>query len=471
MIEYFLRDYGNEGRELMKLSKRVYQYAKENFSGVLHTTLNPDGPGVVRIHLIPPVVTDEDIAPSVVIINGQDIVPVNPAWTILLSEFIKEVNKFAGQEITEEQAEAIVKQTCKNMKKVYPFVPSRFFRADIHDMMEIFKKIAYGEELDFEVGYMNMGEYAMFMKAPHRMDLMVSAMTKDGKWHCNQKCVHCYAAGQQQADEAELSTEDWKTILDKCREAGIPQVTFTGGEPTMRDDLVELVDHAQWFVTRLNTNGIKLSKELCEKLHEASLDSMQITFYSSDADIHNKLVGASQYENTVMGIENALAAGISVSINTPLCSLNKDYVETLKFLHDKGVMYVTCSGLITTGNALGEESESLQLSTDEIKAVLKDAVEYCFANDMEISFTSPGWIEDEYFDELGITKPTCGACLSNMAITPGGHVVPCQSWLSGSILGDMLKDDWNSIWENEECKKRRDYSAEMTGLCPLRRTK
>ena len=75
------------------------------------------------------------------------------------------------------------------------------------------------------------------------------------------------------------------------------------------------------------------------------------------------------------------------------------------------------------------------------------------------------------FEEYGINTPNCGACLSNMAVTPGGNVVPCQSWLSGSILGDMLKDDWKSIWENEECKKRRDYSAEMTGLCPLRRTK
>jgi len=455
----------------MKLSKRVKKYAQENFNGVLHTTFNPDGPGVVRIHLIPPVVEDDEIAPSVVILNGQDIIPVGPSWTILLCEFINEVNKYAGQEINEQQAAELMKQVCKNMHKVYPLVPSRYFRNDVADIMDAFTKIAYGEEANLEITHLSMGDYAMFMRAPHRMDLMISAMTKDNKWHCNQKCVHCYAAGQQQAEEAELSTEEWKKIIDACKEAGIPQVTFTGGEPTMRDDLVELVEHAAWFVTRLNTNGVKLTKELCEQLHAASLDSMQITFYSDNADIHNKLVGVEQYENTVKGIENALAAGISVSINTPLCTLNRDYLSTLKFLHEKGVMYVTCSGLITTGNATGRESEELQLTTEEIKAVLKDAVEYCFANDMEISFTSPGWIEEEYFDELGITKPTCGACLSNMAVTPGGNVVPCQSWLSDSILGSMLNDNWDSIWNSEECKKRRDYSAEMTGLCPLRRAK
>ena len=81
---------------------------------------------------------------------------------------------------------------------------------------------------------------------------------------------------------------------------------------------------------------------------------------------------------------------------------------------------MTCSGLITTGNAEKERSEKLQLETDEIKSILKEAVEYCGENGMEISFTSPGWVENEFCDELNINPPTCGACLSNMAITPSG---------------------------------------------------
>lgn len=453
----------------MKVSKRVKKYISENFSEVLHTTLNPDGPGVVRIHLIPPKVTDDYLVPSVAIINGQDIIPVNVGWTILLAEFIKEVNKYSGREVTNAEVDAMISATCKSVKKIYRFISVKRLKSDIYTIMNTFKQIAYGEPTDEEIGYMTMGEYAPYMKAPHRMDLMVSAMTKNGKWHCNQKCVHCYAAGQQQADEEELSTDDWKKIIDKCREVCIPQLTFTGGEPTMRDDLVELIDYSRWFVTRLNTNGIKLTKELCTSLAKASLDSMQITFYSSDAKIHNSLVGAEQYESTVSGIENAIEAGINISINTPLCTLNKDYVKTLEFLHSKGVIYVTCSGLITTGNATTDESESLQLSTEEIKEVLKAAVDYCFANGMEISFTSPGWIEEEYFEKLGINTPSCGASLSNMAITPGGNVVPCQSWLSDNPLGNMLDNNWEDIWNSEACMKRREYSALMEGKCPLRR--
>jgi radical SAM protein with 4Fe4S-binding SPASM domain len=307
------------------------------------------------------------------------------------------------------------------------------------------------------------------MNAPHRMDLMVSAMTKNGRWNCNKKCVHCYAAGQKLSDEEELSTGDWKKILAKCREAGIPQVTFTGGEPTMREDLPELIRDARWFVSRLNTNGIRLTKEYCRRLHEAELDSVQITFYSQDPEIHNRLVGAPQYSHTVSGIENALAEGLSVSINTPLCTLNRDYVKTLEFLHEKGVIYVTCSGMITTGNAAGEESARLQLPGDQLEEILREAVSYCGTHGMEIAFTSPGWIKEDVFEQLNIPSPSCGACLSNMAVTPGGNVVPCQSWLSDRPLGNMLHDDWKLIWESEVCTAQRNYSSQMTGECPLRR--
>ena len=452
----------------MKQSKRVLRYAKEKFNEVLHTTLNPEGPGVVRIHLIPPKVTEEEIGPSVAILNGQDIVPLNVSWTILMSEFISEVNKYSGREINEAETSRIVKETCKRMRKIYPLLPDRYFMEDIATIMTTFRQIAYREEVTEDVPYMSIGEYAPYMRAPHRMDLMVKAMTRNGTWSCNLQCLHCYAAGQSLSSEEELATGDWKRILDHLKRIGVPQVTFTGGEPTLRDDLVELIEYGQWFITRLNTNGIRLTKEYCHALKAASLDSVQITLYSSEREIHNRLVGAEGFDSTVSGIRNALELGISTSINTPLCTMNRDYIRTLAFLHELGVTFVTCSGLITTGNAVKDESEALQLDKESISGILKEAVAYCAENAMEISFTSPGWVDGSLCEELKISAPTCGACLSNMAVTPSGNVVPCQSWLSDPPLGNILTDEWESIWDSGECKKRREYSAEMRGDCPFR---
>ena len=456
----------------MDFRKRVREYARNNFNEVYHCTLNPDGPGVVRIHLVPPLVEDvenADVGASVAIINGQDVIPVNTAWSILLIEFIRAVNRYDGKAVSDKDVADIQKATCKAVRKVYPFIDKKLLQGDVYTIMKTFKQVARGEAVDEPIAYVPLGEYAPYMRAPHRMDLMVSAMTANGHWNCNQKCVHCYAAGQEHASEAEISTDEWKGIIDTCRSAGVTQVTFTGGEPTMRDDLFELVDYAKWFVTRLNTNGIRLTRDYCDHLRKASLDSVQITFYSCDEDVHNQLVGGTHFADTVAGIENALAAGLNMSVNTPLCTANRDYVKTLEFLHQKGVLYVTCSGLITTGNALTPASEQLQLDPDELKQILTDAVSFCHAHGMEISFTSPGWLEPGFCNGLGLNEPSCGACLSNMGITPGGHVVPCQSWLNGCILGDMRSDAWPSIWNGERCQAIRAASAKMDGSCPLRK--
>ena len=452
-----------------KTVRNLKAYMDSSFNEVLHTTLNPDGPGAIRVHLIPPKTEENVFNPSIAIINGTDILPVNYIWAVILAELIRETNHYDGREIGEEDIQGILDRTADSIRKILPVLSRKRIKRDIQTIYTTIRQIAYREEVTTDVHYMNIGDYAPLMQAPHRMDLMVSAMTKQGSWHCNQKCVHCYAAGQTLSDEEELSTDDWKKILDKCRAAGIPQVTFTGGEPTMREDLFELISYARWFISRLNTNGIRLTTDYCKKLRQAELDSVQITFYSADPEVHNRLVGAARYEETFAGIKNALAQGLSVSINTPLCTLNKDYVKTLELLHELGVIYVTCSGLITTGSAAQAPSEALQLESGELEQILRQAVAYCHENGMEIAFTSPGWLDEQVFEELNIPSPSCGACLSNMAITPGGNVVPCQSWLSDKPLGNMLTDDWNDIWDSDTCQERRDFSAQLTGECPLRR--
>ena len=452
-----------------KTVRNLKSYMDTAFSEVLHTTLNPNGPGAIRIHLIPPKEEENAFNPSIAIINGTDILPVNFAWAVILAEMIRETNHYDGKEIGEPEIQSILDRTTENVRKILPVFSRKRIQADMQTIYTTIRQIAYREQVTTDVHFMSIGDYAPLMQAPHRMDLMVSAMTKEGNWHCNQKCVHCYAAGQPLSDERELSTEDWKKVLDICRRVGIPQVTFTGGEPTMREDLFDLIKYARWFISRLNTNGIRLTPEYCRQLREAELDSVQITFYSADPETHNRLVGAARYEETLAGIKNALEQGLSVSINTPLCTLNREYEKTLELLHELGVIYVTCSGLITTGSAAGALSESLQLGSEELEEILRQVVSYCHQNGMEIAFTSPGWLDEQVFEELNIPSPSCGACLSNMAITPAGNVVPCQSWLSDKPLGNMLTDDWKEIWESETCKARRDFSGQLTGECPLRR--
>ena len=253
---------------------RERRYRRAHLDCVRHITLDPKGPGVVRIHMIPPR-DDTPDAPFLLLLNGARLVPLNLSWAILLANLMDQWQAHEGQELAEDQWESLLTAAVEETHRTYPRTKRQTLASDLHLMLTSLVAIAQGREPEAEVGLLSLSDYAPEMTAPHRMDLMVSAMEKDGGWHCNQKCLHCYAAGQPMGETPELSTEQWKTALALLRKANIPQVTFTGGEPTLRSDLVELVQAAAWFVTRLNTNGRLLTPELCAGLYEASLDSVR----------------------------------------------------------------------------------------------------------------------------------------------------------------------------------------------------
>ena len=446
---------------------REKRYRRAHLSCVRHITLDPKGPGVVRIHMIPPR-TESPEDPFLLLLNGAQLVPLTLSWAVLLANFMDRLEAFSGCEISEEDWAGMARGAVDETHRTYPRTDRALLQEDLELMLRSLVAIAQGREPDVAVGALTLGEYADKMSAPHRMDLMVSAMTRSGAWHCNQKCLHCYAAGQPMGESRELTTAEWKDVLARLRAANIPQVTFTGGEPTLRGDLVELVDAAQWFVTRLNTNGRLLTPQLCRALAEASLDSVQVTLYAADAEAHNALVGAPGFDETVRGIRNAVDAGLIVSVNTPLCSLNRDYAATLRFAAALGVRYATCSGLIPSGGAEGAESRATRLSAEELTEILQSAVAAAHELSMELDFTSPGWLKEETLRSLGLTLvPSCGACLSNMAVAPDGTVIPCQSWLGGTALGNMLTDDWPAIWDGEACRAIRAESAKMEHICQL----
>ena len=103
-------------------------------------------------------------------------------------------------------------------------------------------------ELDLEVH----APFSIKTSAPYRMDLAVT-------YRCNNDCAHCYNARPRQYPE--LSTDEWKLVIDRLWQIGIPHIVFTGGEPTLRIDLLDLIAHAQnnGQITGLNTNGRRLS--------------------------------------------------------------------------------------------------------------------------------------------------------------------------------------------------------------------
>jgi len=153
--------------------------------------------------------------------------------------------------------------------------------------------------------------------APYRLDLALT-------YRCNNDCSHCYNVEGRNLKE--LVTADWKRILDRAWDLGIPHIIFTGGEPTLREDLPELVAHAEQNgqITGLNTNARRLSDpQYVDSLVAAGLDHVQITVESHDPDVHDRMVRTrGAFPQTVKGLKNALASPLYVMTNTTMLQTN-----------------------------------------------------------------------------------------------------------------------------------------------------
>lgn len=110
--------------------------------------------------------------------NGQDILPLSVSWAILLAGLMDALQPFEGKEITEDQWAGIAAQAVETAAAVYPKTAPDQIRADLNAMLTSFRALTAGQEPPVHVQPMDLGAYARYMAAPHRMDLMVSSMER-----------------------------------------------------------------------------------------------------------------------------------------------------------------------------------------------------------------------------------------------------------------------------------------------------
>lgn len=311
-------------------------------------------------------------------------------------------------------------------------------------------------EMDLEVTL----PFSARPSAPYRMDLAIT-------YRCNNDCHHCY--NQPQRKGVELSTSEWKSAISRLWDIGIPHIVFTGGEPTLRQDLCELIQFAQQTgqVTGLNTNGRRLSDaSFVKQLVDAGLDHVQITLESHDQTIHDQMVNAQgAWLQTVQGIRNVLDSPLYLMTNTTLLKQNSPSLSaTLQFLAETGVPTVGLNALIHSGRG---KTVGTGLHERELPQLLEMARDITEKRDQRLIWYTP----TEYcqFDpmqlELGVKG--CTAALYNMCIEPDGSVIPCQSFYES--LGNILSDSWDSIWLHDRAQwlRERNYARQECRDCTL----
>jgi radical SAM protein with 4Fe4S-binding SPASM domain len=387
--------------------------------------------------------------------NGQGVMVINANTVLYLNETATAYAYFFMQGLP---TDAVL----KNVRRMYR-VKSETAKSDYEKLIYAISTLAQTEKV-CPVSFLDVKSVEPFTQnytAPLRMDLALT-------FRCQNNCVHCYAGGPHET--AELSTEQWKQVIDRLSQIGVFILTFTGGEPTLREDLPELLLYAQnrGMVTGLITNGRRLKdKAYVETLAKVGLDFVQVTLESHDAKVHDLMTEVKgSWKETIAGIKNASRTQIYVSTNTTLSRYNAtDFLDTIDFIKKLGVAAFGCNSLIYSGKA-NKISEEFALPLETLNELLPKIRDK--ANMLGLKFL---WYTPTQYCrlnpvELDLGVKSCSAAMVNMCVGPNGDVYPCQSYFES--LGNILKDDWQKIWNNPLAVsiRHREYVEPKCKDCP-----
>jgi hypothetical protein len=219
--------------------------------------------------------------------------------------------------------------------------------------------------------------------------------------------------------DTELSLDAWTTILESAWGYGIPHVTFTGGEPTLRDDLPELVAVAEGLgqVTGLMTDGQRLSEPgYLERLDQAGLDHILIVYDPEKPD-------------ALQGLKSALATEIFTAVHFPMQAGGEISASVWEEMAEYGVTAVS----ISIEGAVGENPEALESARSAAAARGFDLI----------------WDLPAPYSENNPIRSEIGAEATRsprpwLYVEPDGDVLPAQG--VNRILGNALQDGWAGMW-------------------------
>ena len=155
---------------------------------------------------------------------------------------------------------------------------------------------------------------------------------------CNLRCVHCYAKAIDLHGRDEISSAEAKSMIDDLAAFGAPVILFSGGEPLVREDLVELAGYATQKGMRavISTNGTLITRQKASELKAVNLSYVGISL-DGGQEVHDRFRAVpGAFEKALAGIENCKAEGLKVGLRFTINRRNVtevpklfDLVETL----------------------------------------------------------------------------------------------------------------------------------------------
>jgi 12,18-didecarboxysiroheme deacetylase len=304
---------------------------------------------------------------------------------------------------------------------------------------------------------------------------------------CNLNCVHCYAHATERAFERELSTGEAITVLDDLAQFGVPVVLFSGGEPLVRPDLIDLASYAVKKGMRavISTNGTLITKEKAKELKKIGLSYVGVSLDGMEEvnDRFRKKKGA--FKAAMNGIKNCLEVGLKVGLRFTISKLNKDQVEPVfDLLEEMNIPRACFYHLVYAGR--GSELIDQDLSHTETREVVDLIIDrtkdlHDRGKPKEI-LTVDNHADGPYVYQrlLKENSPRSEEVLELLKMNEGnssGRGIGCISW-DGSVhadqfwrhhsFGNALEKPFSKIWidlSDPLMKKLKDKKEYVKGRC------
>src|SRR5579862_4886387 len=150
-------------------------------------------------------------------------------------------------------------------------------------------------------------------------------------YRCPLHCPYCSNPTRYPNGQIELTTDEWKRVIDEASELGVLHILLSGGEPLLRPDLPELVMHARaaGLYTNLITSAIGLTRPRAETLKAAGLDSVQISLQADEAALADSIAGTRAHAHKLEAARVVREVGFPLTLNVVLHRHNIERVEAI----------------------------------------------------------------------------------------------------------------------------------------------
>ena len=313
--------------------------------------------------------------------------------------------------------------------------------------------------------------------------VVVWNMTK----RCNLKCVHCYAQAIDPEGVDDINTDQAKVLIDDLAAYGAPVMLFSGGEPLVRKDLVELASYATSKGMRavISTNGTLITKEKARELKQVGLSYVGISIDGGE-EIHDKFRAVpGSFKKALQGVENCMAEGLKVGLRFTINKRNQGEVpKVFEIVRQLDVPRICFYHLVYSGR--GSELIKEDLDHAETRAVVNlimDETRALFdAGRPKEVLTVDNHADGPlvYYRLLKEDPKRAAEVMELLQMNEGnstGRGIGCISWdgkvhadqfWRQHVFGNVLERPFSQIWDDpniELLHKLKDKKPYVKGRC------